>query len=98
MKATLISYKCPPIYYKDGRMFGPPGAFIDRDPLDANNWVLCCPNCGQAGGPKKDARWTILQGSFLDVSTLTLSPSILKSCCGWHGYLVNGVFSLTPNG
>lgn len=94
MKATLISYAVPPVYFKEGRMYGPPGAFIDRNPVDANNWLLCCPNCGQATGPRKEARWSIVSGSFLDVSTLTLTPSILMGCCQWHGYLVNGVFQL----
>lgn len=31
-------------------------------------------------------------GNLSDVTTLSLSPSILKHCCGWHGFLKNGVF------
>lgn len=92
VKATMIAFTEPPMYYENDRLHGPLGAFLDRVGTDPNNWILCCPGCGQAGSPRDGAHWTAEQGSFADVSTLTLSPSIAKSCCGWHGYLKNGVF------
>lgn len=92
IKASLIPFTEPPMYYKDNRLHGPLGAFIERDGLGASSWVLCCPGCGEAGSPKEGAKWTCTKGSFEDVTSLTLSPSIAKGCCGWHGYLNNGVF------
>lgn len=65
--------------------------------------VLACPGCGRFSGmtcghpkpPNDDgATWDITGGSLDDVTTLTLSPSInCVGCCGWHGYLTNGVFA-----
>lgn len=92
VKATLIPFTEPPMHYKNGQLHGPPGAFLSREGLDENHWVLCCPGCGEAGSPRDGARWRIVSGSFDDVGTLTLEPSILKNCCGWHGYLRYGVF------
>lgn len=94
VKASLIPVEFPPVYYDErNRMCGPPGAFLDRDPPNsADRWILCCPGCGEAGSPRDGQHWQCVQGSFDDVTTLTLSPSIAKSCCGWHGYLKNGVF------
>jgi hypothetical protein len=40
------------------------------------------------GGVKVDAG----PGDVNDVTTLSLTPSILKRCCGWHGFLRRGVF------
>lgn len=90
VKATLISWGEPPMYLEEDRWHGPIGAFITTDNPD--HWLLCCPGCGELGSPKDGAKWTIASGSWEDVSTLTLTPSIAKSCCGWHGYLKNGVF------
>jgi hypothetical protein len=92
VKASMIQYTEPPIYYDGNRLCGPPGAFINRMEQNLSHWILCCPGCGEAGSPRDGHAWTATQGSFDDVSTLTLSPSIAKSCCGWHGYLRNGVF------
>jgi hypothetical protein len=92
VKATMIAWTEPPIEMIDGLWHGPPGAFLDRHGTDPDHWLLCCPGCGQVGAPRDGAHWTATAGSFADVTTLTLSPSILKSCCGWHGYLRNGVF------
>jgi hypothetical protein len=87
----------PPMYLKDGRWYGPPGAFLNRESTDASHWLLCCPGCGEAGAPRTGATWRITAGSFEDVSTLTLEPSIAtncRACPGWHGYLRNGIFGL----
>ncbi len=59
-----------------------------------------CPGCGQFGSvraasikPAEGPSWKIETGSLDDPTTLTLSPSInCVGCCGWHGYLRNGVF------
>ena len=53
-----------------------------------------CPDCGQVGSPRDGQHWQIVGGSFADVTALTLSPSIAKNCCGWHGCLRNGVFEI----
>lgn len=92
VKASMIPWMEPPLELIDGHWHGPPGAFLDRHGTDSSHWLLCCPGCGEVGSPRDGAKWTCEQGSFDDVTTLTLSPSILKSCCGWHGYLRNGVF------
>lgn len=92
VKASMISWTEPPLELIDDKWHGPFGAFIDRVGTDASNWLLACPGCGELGSPKTGAKWTIKSGSFADVSTLTLNPSIAKGCCGWHGYLHNGVF------
>lgn len=60
---------------------------------------ITCPGCGQCsamrvGNPKpaESPSWQ-MSGSLSDLSTLSLSPSInCVGCCGWHGYLRNGVF------
>lgn len=53
---------------------------------------IACPQCGEIGGPNHGAIWSVINGDPDDVTTLTLEPSIQKSCCGWHGYLHNGQF------
>ena len=92
VKASLVPYGEPNTYYVNDRLHGPPGAFLDSVGIGVNNWILCCPGCGEAGSPRDGASWQATHGSFSDVTTLTLVPSIAKSCCGWHGYLNNGVF------
>src|SRR5262249_35745726 len=62
--------------------------------------MFTCPGCGQWGGvrvghPKSSPSpsWDIVSGDPADATTLTLAPSIhCVGCCGWHGYLRNGVF------
>lgn len=94
VKASLIPWTEPPMDLVDHKWFGPPGAFLNQEGIGIpNNWRLCCPACGQVGTPKKDTSWTIEAGSFDDVATLTLRPSIAKDCCGWHGYLTAGEFA-----
>ena len=59
-----------------------------------------CPGCGQYGSiraghpkPEQSPSWDIVEGTLDDPATLTLSPSInCIGCCGWHGWLRNGVF------
>jgi len=59
---------------------------------------FACPGCGQLliipiGQAISDPRhWDIIEGSGLDPTSLSLMPSIANSCCGWHGYLKEGVF------
>lgn len=89
VKASRINWDEPPLYLVDGRWYGPPGSIIVRG---GGTFLLACPGCSQIGAGKDGAKWTPTEGSFEDVTTLTLSPSIAKGCCGWHGYLRNGVF------
>lgn len=61
---------------------------------------FACPGCGRAGAirvgnPKPDETpsWLVKAGSVAEPGKLTLEPSInCKGCCGWHGYLIGGVF------
>ncbi len=95
--ASLIPWTEPPMELVQSKWYGPRGAFIERDPPNCGTaWDLCCPACGQLGGPRDGQAWQTISGSWDDVTTLTLMPSILKNCCGWHGYLVDGVFQLSP--
>jgi len=61
-------------------------------------FTIACPGCGVWGGISFVASehftnpWRVTGGSVLDVTTLSVMDSILKHCCGWHGYLRNGVF------
>ncbi len=87
--ATKIQWTEPPMFLVEDRWYGPYGAILLRE---GGSFVLCCPGCGQAGSGRNGAAWAVTNGIWDDVSTLTLSPSIAKSCCGWHGYLKNGVF------
>ena len=92
VKASLVPCTKPNTFYVEHRLHGPYGAFLDMVGMNGSRWILCCPGCGEAGSPNTGAKWTIVAGSFSNVSELTLSPSIANSCCGWHGYLKNGVF------
>lgn len=64
--------------------------------------IFNCPKCGADhpgcveftnpldGGPptRKDGHTWNRQGETID--TLTLTPSILRKDCGWHGFFTNG--------
>lgn len=62
--------------------------------------AFACPGCGRVGAilageqkPVPSPSWKIESGILDDPTTLTLSPSInCVGCCGWHGYLRNGVY------
>jgi len=68
--------------------------------LDSDHLLFSCPGCGRpgairAGNPKSGdpPSWDVTGGSLDDVTMLTLAPSIhCVGCCGWHGFLQNGVF------
>jgi hypothetical protein len=61
-----------------------------------------CPGCGQVSGMKIGFRtkpdapgWLLTVGDPDDAMTWTVIPSInCVGCCGWHGYLRAGVFSV----
>ena len=65
------------------------------------SFCFACPGCAQfghirIGNPKPDRSpsWKIEKGHRQDPASLTLTPSIhCISCCGWHGYLTDGVFT-----
>lgn len=62
--------------------------------------TFACPGCGRVGSiaigspkPEEKPSWSIDSGDLITLTNLTLSPSIhCVGCCGWHGYLKNGVF------
>ncbi len=71
----------------------PPGQY---QVLSDRVWLLSCPGCGhlssmRCGTPKPSP------GPSWEVSGTAEAPSLHPSincigCCGWHGYLKNGVF------
>lgn len=73
--------------------YAEPGAYELRD----GHMMLSCPGCGRVSGmsvgnpkPVKSPSW-LLMG---DPNTPTLAPSInCVGCCGWHGYLTDGVYA-----
>src|SRR6185312_12534615 len=85
---------------EQARYFGRPGDMIRslRHNARGLTWgfLIACPGCGQFGAvpifPAEGPRWEVTEGAADDVTTLTLSPSVLKHCCGWHGHLKRGVF------
>jgi hypothetical protein len=90
--------ECKAIVIKEFKFDSPPGTcLVDSD---INKLSFACPGCGRWGGviaghPKPPVKpsWDIIGGKLSDPTTLTLSPSIhCIGCCGWHGYLKNGVF------
>lgn len=92
VKAVAVIFPDDPTFPN----FGNPGEIDAKD-----NYILqACPGCGSISGmlvghpkPGTSPSWNIMGGSLQDVTTLTLSPSInCVGCCGWHGYLKNGVF------
>ena len=98
VKALQSDWANPFIKCIDGRWNAPPGTMILCHDIDGSSYfIIACPSCGEMGAPRYGVKWTAIEGSQNDVTTLTLSPSILKSCCGWHGYLVRGIFQLSPN-
>lgn len=64
-----------------------------------NHLSFACPGCGRFGSilygdpkPVISQSWKIESGS-IEALNLTLSPSInCVGCCGWHGFLKNGIF------
>lgn len=92
VKATLVEWKEPVIQCDEhARYFGPPGAIVERSDRNGSR-IICCPGCGQLGAPAEGQSWRATAGSWDEIEKLSLEPSILKHCCGWHGYLRNGVF------
>ena len=79
---------------------------LDADPGDCiyhpeeSRLTFACPGCAQWGGvrcghpkPAEKPSWDIVSGRPEEPDTLTLAPSIhCQGCCGWHGYLKDGVF------
>lgn len=80
------------VTYRGDRLHGPPGAMFRVSRADgiAGFWIAC-PRCGAFGSARHGHSWEI-EGDPSDVTTLTLTPSIRKACCDWHGFLVNGQF------
>jgi Family of unknown function (DUF6527) len=68
--------------------------------VDDSRLAFACPGCGdfsaiRVGFPKpsESPSWQMDSGDLDDVTHLYLSPSInCIGCCGWHGYLRDGVF------
>lgn len=65
---------------------------------DITGFNIACPGCGKWGCISfvtdehfKDP-WRVVGGSVDDVTSLSVTASILSHCCGWHGHLKNGVF------
>lgn len=93
--ATVLS-EYPDDVTAPGACYAPSGPGWDGPPM----LLFSCPGCQQFGGirvgnpkPDRTPSWRIESGTREDATTLTLTPSIhCQGCCGWHGYLTNGVF------
>ncbi len=92
VKAALIEWTEPPCELIADRWYAPPGSMVPCNNGHGMGHLIACPGCGKISSPKDGAMWQVAGGSLDDVTTLSLSPSILNGCCGWHGYLTNGVF------
>ncbi len=94
VKAVRIDWTEPPCELVDHRWHAPPGSMFHLEGGKGGiaGFLIACPGCGQIGSARAGASWQVVAGSVDDVSTLSLSPSIAKGCCGWHGYLAGGVF------
>lgn len=103
MKPTVDikrTVKLTPVVYDSGEWmdYGEPGRAEARL---AGRLVFNCPGCGRGGSisigdqkPPETPSWQITAGSVADLTSITLAPSIrCVGCCGWHGYLTNGVFA-----
>ncbi len=81
------------------KWFGRPGDMarsVNEAGVTTGFWIAC-PKCGQFGCISFDAAamptpWRVTGGNIEDVTTLSVRDSILKHCCGWHGYLTDGEF------
>lgn len=86
-----------------------PGDAEPLDAGDGNGvwgYAIACPGCGAVNARLLHAqadqlhapRWTVAEGNPRTGEGLSLAPSIHHEAppgCGWHGWLVGGVF--TPN-
>lgn len=94
LKATKVVFPLDDGWYPE---YANPGEVEPR--TIHNDFMLACPGCGRVsvmrvGTPKPQEKpsWEV-QGDINDPTTMTLHPSInCVGCCGWHGYLRNGVF------
>lgn len=76
-----------------------PGA-ICQHPNLRSILMIACPGCGHVSGmevgnpkPANSPSWLII-GDVAKPESVTLEPSInCVGCCGWHGYLRNGVYT-----
>lgn len=93
--ASYIPMEHPPLTWVDNKLHGPPGAFIWLVDVGPSNWILACPGCGKVSSPKNGAKWTVEAGSFENIQDLTLRPSLVMNCCGWHGWLTRGLFHVS---
>src|SRR5438270_5163857 len=89
--------RATPVRFKDDDGYPPtaePGAFQFFDGQDV--MMLACPGCGHVSGmtvgspkPPHSPSWEVTGPK----DAPTLSPSVhCTGCCGWHGYLTDGVF------
>lgn len=92
----------PAWYAADCPQTGPRGECGMMPPevdTTGDHMMLACPGCGSYSPfrvgrtkPEPPPVWKVVSGSVEDVPSLTLEPSILRGCCGWHGHLRQGVF------
>lgn len=85
--------------WPDGGHAAPGAVYIDRDETYKDHLLFACPGCGRMGSIRAERvkppspSWQIVAGELAAPESLTLAPSIhCVGCCGWHGYLRNGVF------
>lgn len=95
VKATRTNEAWP-----EGEHAEPGAVHIDTNRDYKDHLLFACPGCGRMGSiratrPKNvgGQSWEIVAGELTEPESLTLAPSIhCVGCCGWHGFLKNGVF------
>ena len=89
LKATLASLRD-----LDGGFveYAQPGDISPEQPAPGY-LMLACPGCGRVSGMRVGDSAGLGSPSWLFTAGPTLHPSInCVGCCGWHGWLTNGVF------
>lgn len=102
VKASLTTADKINVHGEGHDIRGEPGGMIPsvnyQDVIEG--FTIACPGCGVWGGISFVASesftdpWRVTGDSVDDVTTLSVRNSILKHCCGWHGFLNHGVFEL----
>ena len=99
VKRTVSVLLTDEAWPEDG--YAAPGSiYLDKDATYKGHLLFACLGCGRMGSirvgvskPEDKPSWGISAGDLRNPTSLTLFPSIhCVGCCGWHGFLTDGVF------
>lgn len=65
---------------------------------EVHGWAFGCPGCGKQSwvyfnAPGETWGWAVVSGDVRDPSGVSLMPSLLQRCCGWHGWFRAGTWT-----